>query len=248
LYSVVKTILAIDHKCNKWAERTESVDAVEVIMKVIGAGFGRTGTLSLKGVLETLGFGPCYHMTEVFSHPEHAPLWTAAAAGDAVDWTMIFEGYEATVDWPGAAFYARLVEMFPDAPVILSVRDPDKWYDSCMQTIHPASAPDAESEFVTNQDPVAEMIAAVVWRGTFEGAFRDKQYAISVFERHIQDVRDRVPADRLLIYEVRQGWEPLCRFLGVEQPTDQPFPHVNTALEWQKESGDEEVEGQGRAE
>jgi hypothetical protein len=187
-------------------------------------------------------------MTEVFSHPDHAPLWTAAAAGDAIDWSAIFEGFEATVDWPGAAFYMGLVEMYPDAPVILSVRDPEKWYDSCMQTIHPASAPEARSEFATSQDPIAEMIAAVIWRGTFKGAFRDKQYAISVFERHIQDVCDRVPADRLLIYKVRQGWEPLCRFLGVEPPIDQPFPHMNTALEWRQGSGDEEVERREEAE
>jgi hypothetical protein len=217
-------------------------------MKVIGAGFGRTGTLSLKGALETLGFGPCYHMTEVFSHPEHAPLWTAAATGTAVDWNELFEGYEATVDWPGAAFHAQLIEMYPDAPVILSVRDPNKWYESCMQTIHRASAPEAGSEFATSQDPVAEMIAAVVWQGTFTGAFHDKQYAVSIYERHIKDVRDRVPADRLLIYDVKEGWEPLCRFLGVEPPIGQPFPHVNTTLDWQKESSDEEVEGPGRAE
>lgn len=204
-------------------------------MKVIGAGFGRTGTLSLKGALETLGFGPCYHMTEVFAHPEHAPLWTAAANGSNVDWNAIFEAYESTVDWPSAALYARLIEAFPDAPVILTVRDPDAWYESCINTIYPASAPDAGSEFATSDDPIAQMIAAVIWQGTFQGNFRDKCHAISVYERHVAEVRTRVPADRLLVFEVRQGWEPLCRFLGVEVPEDLPFPRVNSTLDWQNE-------------
>ena len=204
-------------------------------MKVIGAGFGRTGTLSLKGALETLGFGPCYHMTEVFAHPEHAPLWTAAANGSNVDWNAIFEAYESTVDWPSAALYARLIEAFPDAPVILTVRDPDAWYESCINTIYPASAPDAGSEFATSDDPIAQMIAAVIWQGTFQGNFRDKWHAVSVYERHVAEVRARVPADRLLVFEVRQGWEPLCRFLGVEVPEDLPFPRVNSTLDWQNE-------------
>jgi hypothetical protein len=204
-------------------------------MKVIGAGFGRTGTLSLKQALETLGFGPCYHMTEVFGHPEHAPLWTAAAGGSAVDWNAILQTYEATVDWPGAAFYVQLMEAYPEVPVILTVRDPVRWYESCLNTIHRASAPDAESEFATSDDPIAEMIDAVIWQGTFRGAFRDQEHAISVFERHIEEVRDRVPGDRLLVYEVQQGWEPLCRFLGIDPPNDLPFPHVNSTLDWQNE-------------
>ncbi len=218
-------------------------------MKVIGAGFGRTGTLSLKEALETLGFGPCYHMSEVSSHPEHAPLWTAAANGSDVDWNAIFEEYESTVDWPSAAFYVWLIEAYPDAPVILSVRDPDTWYESCINTIYPASAPEAGSDFATSDDPMAQMIAAVIWQGTFQGKFRDKRHAVSVFERHIEEVQTRVPADRLLVFDVRQGWEPLCGFLGVEVPENQPFPRVNSTLDWQNERAarDEEPETEQRA-
>jgi hypothetical protein len=105
-------------------------------LEVIGAGFGRTGTMSLKVALETLGFGPCYHMTEVFTHPEHVELWRAATQGKPVAWEQIFDGYRATVDWPGCTFYAQLMQRYPDAKVILTVRDPQKWYESVYNTIY----------------------------------------------------------------------------------------------------------------
>ncbi len=105
-------------------------------LKIIGAGFGRTGTLSLKVALEELGFGPCYHMLEMFQHPEHIALWEAASKGHPVDWHQVFEEYQATVDWPGCAFYEQFMEAYPDAKVLLTVRDPDKWYESSQATIY----------------------------------------------------------------------------------------------------------------
>lgn len=105
---------------------------------MIGAGFGRTGTSSLKVALEKLGFGPCYHITELFDHPEHVRLREPAVRGEPVDWEEIFHGYQATVDWPGAAFYEELMEKYPDAKVILTVRAPERWYASILNTIYPA--------------------------------------------------------------------------------------------------------------
>ena len=105
-------------------------------LKVIGAGFGRTGTKSLKQALEDLGFGPCYHMVEAFAHPEHVPVWEAAAQGEPVEWEDIFRGYQSAVDWPAAAFYAQLMARYPDARVILTVRDPDRWYESVLNTLY----------------------------------------------------------------------------------------------------------------
>jgi hypothetical protein len=107
-----------------------------VSLKVIGAGFGRTGTQSLQVALEELGFTRCYHMTEVFAHPEHAAAWSAARRGESVDWDTLFAGYQAAVDWPPCAFYQELLDRFPDAKVILTVRDADKWYESALQTIY----------------------------------------------------------------------------------------------------------------
>src|SRR5262245_39057269 len=99
-------------------------------MKLIGAGFGRTGTMSLKAALERIGYGPCYHMSEVFEHPEHATLWAAAAKGELSDWSDLLGGYEATTDWPGCTFWRELMDAYPEAKVLLNVRDPERWYTS----------------------------------------------------------------------------------------------------------------------
>ena len=215
-------------------------------VKVIGAGFGRTGTSSLKVALEELGFGPCYHMTEVFENPEHADFWRAAWRGEPVDWDGVLGSYEAAVDWPACTFYAELMERHPDAKVLLSVRDPEKWYESTRNTIYELGRISTGSSlsrssfallsllvfgtFNTGQGPMTEEI---VWQGTFDGKFEDKHRAIEVFNRHNEEVRRRVPKGQLLIYEVKEGWGPLCEFLGVEAP-DRPFPSLNDAAEMRR--------------
>src|SRR5579884_3535914 len=113
-----------------------SVNGKEKGLKIIGAGFGRTGTLSVKAALEELGFGPCYHMIEVFQHPDHLLQWEAATRGEAIDWRKLLEGYQAAVDWPACSFYKQLMEIYPDAKVLLTVRDPEKWYESVISTIY----------------------------------------------------------------------------------------------------------------
>jgi hypothetical protein len=207
-------------------------------LQIIGAGFGRTGTLSLKTALEELGFGPCYHMTEAFRHPEHVAQWRAATNGEPVDWHKLFEGYRATVDWPACTFYAELMETFPDARVLLTVRDPQKWYESVNSTIFNVSARTRRSRlasppfrlmmrfFMPGLFQMVHVNDALIWQGTFHNRFEDRQYAISVFQQHIEEVRHKVPPEKLLVYDVRQGWEPLCAFLGVPVP-DRPFPHLN---------------------
>jgi len=189
-------------------------------MKVIGAGFGRTGTMSLKVALEELGFGPCYHMTEAFDHPEHLPLWETAIGGEPVDWKQIFGSYQAAVDWPTAAFYKELMEVYPEAKVLLTIRDPEKWYESTKHTIYTMlDAPDPS--------PMLRMATKLVWEQTFDGKFDDHRYAMEVFKRHNEEVKKHVPPERLLVYEVKDGWKPLCEFLGVEVPEEKSFPHLN---------------------
>jgi len=217
-------------------------------VKVIGAGFGRTGTSSLKGALEELGFSPCYHMTEVFANPEHADFWRAAWRGEPVNWDGdgVLGSYEATVDWPACTFYAELMERHPDAKVLLSVRDTEKWYESTRNTIYELGKISTGSPlsrlsfallsllafgtFNTGQGPMTEEI---VWQGTFDGKFEDRHRTIEVFNRHNDEVRRRVPKEQLLIYEVKEGWGPLCEFLGVEEP-DKPYPRLNDAAEAQR--------------
>ena len=202
---------------------------------VIGAGFGRTGTLSLKTALEELGFSKCFHMMDVLAHLEHAAVWDDAARGEPVDWDSLFRGYQATVDWPGCAFYEQLLRHYPSAKVILTVRDPDRWYESARQTIYPARQ--LFPRWLTWLNPrmrrFGMMLNRVVWQGTFQGRFEDRTYAIDVFNRHNDRVRQSVPPRQLLVYEVREGWEPLCRFLELPVPAGKPFPHLNEAAEFQ---------------
>jgi sulfotransferase family protein len=200
-------------------------------MKLIGAGFGRTGTLSMKVALEQLGYGPCYHMTEVFEHPDRIALFRAAAAGEPVDWDAVFAGYESTVDWPGVSFWRELVARYPDAKVLLTVRDPERWYASVRSTIHPAAHPDSPElrALAAAMPGIAEgreLTDLLIWEREFSGRGDDPEYVKRVFTEHNAAVRREVPADRLLVYRVGDGWEPLCAFLGVPVP-DEPFPHLN---------------------
>lgn len=205
-------------------------------LKVIGAGFGRTGTASLKAALEMLGFGPCYHMMEVIGQPERIALWSGIVRGQPADWRQVFAGYRATVDWPACAFYEQLMETYPDAKVLLTVRDPERWYDSVQTTIYRSrdmARQQAEGNAATagqTLPPVnahAQMVTELVWKRTFDDRFEDRDYALAVFHAHNEQVKQRVPPEKLLVYEVSEGWEPLCAFLGVPVPTDQPFPALN---------------------
>ena len=200
-------------------------------MKVIGAGFGRTGTLSLKQALETLGFDKCYHMMEVGNHPTHRDLWSAAHRGEPVDWDALFEGYEATVDWPSCNLWEAQAAYYPDAKVILSLRDSAKWYESIMNTIYRVTAAG-----LANEDPArragAQWANTLIWEGIFDGRMDDREHVIGCFEAHNQYVIDTVPADRLLVYQPGDGWEPLCAFLQVDVP-EQDYPRVNTTEDFQ---------------
>jgi hypothetical protein len=192
------------------------------IMKIIGAGFGRTGTLSLKHALEELGFGPCYHMKTALTRPWHIPFWLNAERKSARQWRKFFRNYQATVDWPASEFYKELTEVWPEAKVILTYRDPESWYQSCLKTIYrmqnyfPWWFPKI---FVKLQDKH-------IWQGRFQGRFEERDFAISNYLAHIEEVKKLVPPEKLLVYDVRQGWEPLCDFLNIPVP-DQDFPHLH---------------------
>ena len=189
-------------------------------LKVIGAGLPRTATWSQKLALEQLGPGPCYHMSEALEHPGHWPQWEAAAAGGPVDWAGLFEGWGSTTDAPGCHFYRELMEAFPDAKVLLSVRDPEKWFASTQNTI----LSDAVAGFHGARGSLA-MVEAVGW-GT-DPRLRDRAWMLERYHRHNDEVKAYVPEDRLLVWSPSDGWAPLCAFLGVPVP-DAPFPQVNS--------------------
>ncbi len=198
-------------------------------LKVIGAGFGRTGTGSLRDALERLGFARCYHMSEIMDHPEKTRDWLDASLNQQTDWDEIFDGYQATADWPCCAFYKELHKHYPDAKLILTVRDPDEWYRSTYETIYAMTK--ARNKIFACLFPAARnmknMINEIIWEGTFHGKFEDSAYAKKIFIDHIEEVKRTVPEEQILIYEITQGWEPLCKFLSVPVPQGEPFPVLN---------------------
>jgi len=198
-------------------------DTAAVTLRVVGAGLPRTGTTSLKEALTTLVGGPCYHMFELFGHPEHLPSWQAATDGEPVDWTTVFGGFRAAVDWPTSAFWPELIDAYPDAIVLLSTRSsPETWWASASSTVFPAmrSSPDPDESDWTR------MIFSMV-ESRFTADFDDETSALRAYAAHNAAVRDRVPAERLLDWQPGDGWEPICERLGVAVP-DEPFPHSNT--------------------
>jgi predicted naringenin-chalcone synthase len=220
-------------------------------VKVIGAGFGRTGTMSLKIALEELGAGPCFHgldssvaadasrRTSLGCVPPigHSPSDVAEPTDGEVnvDWQTALAGWDSTVGWLGARFYREMLDAWPDALVLLSIRDPDEWYTSCRNSIHLTR--DVASSTVSikpegmdadiDSPEAFEPIDGSIWDSIFEGRFAERDRALDLYHRHNQQVMSTVPCERLLVYEIEQGWEPLCDFLGVQSPSV-PFPHLNS--------------------
>jgi len=192
-------------------------------LEIIGAGFGRSGTMSLQKALEILGFRPCYHMQVALHRPHHLKFWIRAKAGEPVDFRKFFRKYQATVDWPACEFYKELLEVYPDAKVILNIRDPEKWYDSMHETIWSVQ-PILRRSFPRAYYKVHEDI---MWNSRFQGQFQDREKAIAIYKAHIEEVKKTVPPDKLLVYNVSEGWHPLCEFLKVNAPEGIPFPNIN---------------------
>jgi hypothetical protein len=199
-------------------------------LSVIGAGFGRTGTMSIKMALDQLGLGPCHHMEEVFANPEQLPNWQAAADGNQVDWDEVFAGYNSVVDWPGAHYWRELADIYPESRILLSVRPVDRWWESFSSTIKKIleirdTIPDGHPR------SVMEMANKIVAEQTFGGAMGDKSVVLSEYQKRIDDVKEAIPADRLLIFDVTEGWVPLCKFLELPVP-DGDFPRSNAKEEF----------------
>lgn len=195
-------------------------------LDVIGSGLGRTGTKSLQTSLNTLGFGPCHHMAEVWAHPESMRLWLEAAKGARV-WEEIFASYQSAVDYPSAAYWEELSERYPDAKVIHTIRDPDAWFESTQATIFAADGPVGRA--INSDAIVGDFFRSFL--GELLPHMHDRTFLIDYFRRHTETVKSKIAPDRLLVYEVSEGWEPLCRFLGVQVPSER-YPSENTRAEF----------------
>lgn len=192
-------------------------------LSVIGAGFGRTGTESMKLALETLGLGPCHHMKEVLANPRQMALWRAAARGEIPDWDAAFAGYASAVDWPAAYFWRELSAYYPDAKILLTVRSAASWYESMSNTILKTL------ESSTDPDSIG---LRMIGEGVFGGRLGDRAHAIAVYEKNTADVQATIPRQRLLTYHLGDGWQPLCRFLDKPVP-EVPFPRTNSTKEFE---------------
>src|SRR5919198_1991205 len=169
-------------------------------MKLIGASFPRMGTLSTKAALEQLGLGPCYHFLTQFERPQDVDVWQAAAEGKPVDWTAFFADFRAAVDWPASRFYKQLMALYPDAKVLLNMRDPEAWYESMLQTVYPASRMGLSAPAESILGRMGCMIDTLAWQPLFQGRFEEKPYALSLFERPKPGGQDAVPPDPVLMW------------------------------------------------
>jgi len=196
-------------------------------MKVIGAGFSRTGTLSLKYALEHLGYQKCYHMHAVFRNPHHLGYWNKALEHEKFDWELLFEGYQATSDFPACLFWKQLLDYYPDAKVILTIRDSEKWYASMKNTIFEVTRSNQ------NLDPILSFVKQKVFEELFEGQFENKHKTIQKFEALNNEIIKTIPSEKLLIYNVQGGWQPICQFLNHPIPQEE-FPNKNSTKEFRK--------------
>ena len=202
------------------------------MLRVIGAGLPRTGTMTLKHALERLLGEPCHHMTEVFGRRERdVPAFSAASRGEFPDWEELLAGYAAAVDWPASAFYPELAERYPEAVVVLSYRDSfETWWSSASSTILKHFGGPSGSR--SDGDEWAAMVRSV-WTRALGGAPTDDLASIEAsYYRYHERVRETVPARRLVEFETGAGWEPLCTALGLPVPSE-PFPHLNSTADFQ---------------
>jgi len=216
-------------------------------LKIIGAGFGRTGTLSTCTALNSLGY-PCYHMFEVIENKEnksHLGFWNEVAntpAGQQHDWNQVFAKYTATVDNPGCCVWRELFEAYPDAKVLVTLhpRGAEAWYESTMETIY-FTENLWQFKFLRLVTPFARtfgnMASKLIWQRSLKGTMTNKDAAIARYHEHVEEIKRAVPREQLLIYSVNQGWEPLCAFLEEEVPKTE-FPNVNDRAEIRKNIAD----------
>jgi Sulfotransferase domain len=200
-------------------------------LKIIGSGFGRTGTMSLKRALEQLGFGPCHHMEELLVHPEQVHHWQMIVAGRRMNWKEVFAGYHSQVDRPGAHVWQDLAAAYPQAKVIHTVRPEEHWWRSFSQTIGALLTSGQQMAAPPHIVALSQMAKEMIGAQTFGGSLTDKEAALCAYRRRTEEVRAAIPLERLLVFDVAEDWQPLCRFLDVPLPVT-PFPHLNSTEEW----------------
>jgi hypothetical protein len=207
------------------------------MIKIIGAGFPRTGTTTLKWALETLGYADCYHMKVLLKNPWELKHWEILEKTNDTDWGKLFLNYQSSVDFPGYPYYKIIMEKYPNAKVILTVMPFENWYESVSSTIAKIGPQNIKEKLIALcRFPfdaklraiikVSRFFEAVFWKKQFNGCFPNKIQAEKIYNQHIQEVISHVPPEKLLVYKVSQGWAPLCEFLDKPMPKED-FKHLN---------------------
>lgn len=214
-------------------------------LKVIGAGGPRTGTASLHDALEILGFGKCYHMQHLFNHPDEVKYWIELFETGTTDFDRMFEGFQSTVDFPGYLMYKTFLKQYPDAKVILSNRDPEEWYESAINTVYAVTPQTFGQKLAMMKKMIVSkrfrkisrafmLVEKYLWKEFYEGRFKDKEFALKKYRDFNQEIIDTVPADQLLLFNIADGWQPLCEFLEVPIP-EAEFPNKNRRKEFKEQ-------------
>ncbi|KAI8076155.1 P-loop containing nucleoside triphosphate hydrolase protein [Thamnidium elegans] len=204
-------------------------------LEVIGAGWGRTGTDSLRLALNILGYNT-HHMKCFFMDPtlDTDEFLHAYHHREEADWDKLYQNYSAGVDWPTSTFYKELIAKYPDAKVILTERSADSWYQSVKNTIHIAATKPSPDD--PKMQKFKRMVHDVCVDGTIMNpiTFADEEAIKASFVKHNEEVKQFVPADKLLILGLGEGWERLCEFLGKEVP-DVSYPCTNSTEEFRRQ-------------
>lgn len=222
-------------------------------IQIIGAGFPRTGTTSLKRAVEILGFTKCYHMKELLVNPDMLPYWQELEETGNTDWDTLYEGYMGSVDFPCYPFYKEHLKRYPEAKVILTVRPFESWYNSLYNTVWQAGPQNLQEKLqmmarmafnprLRKAIKCIKFVRRYLWEKQFQGNFEDKSFVEDIFRDHLEAVKAYVPAHQLLVYDIRDGWEPLCQFLGIPVPKE-PLPHLNKKEDFKSMLG-ELIKGQ----
>ncbi|KAJ7090764.1 P-loop containing nucleoside triphosphate hydrolase protein [Mycena belliarum] len=217
-------------------------DAARTVpMRVLVLGFCRTGTASMRVALETLGFRDTHHMASVFQNPAEIAIWNTALDAKFLgrgtpygraEWDRLLGHCQAVTDLPGILFADELLAAYPDAKVVLTMRDPARWYVSYRASLH---------AFYHSRRLALACLLDARFGATLRFGQRcaglalgspdaPEAAATARFVAHYEHVRAVVPQERLLEYEVGEGWARLCAFLGVEEPGE-PFPRTNDTRE-----------------
>jgi hypothetical protein len=213
-------------------------------LKVLGVGFGRSGTMSLKQALEDLGAGPCLHMIDLIRNNDLIPPWYDAAIEGKVDFERMFDGFEATIDWPGCTYWRELIEHYPDAAVLLNYRDFDGWYKSVKNTIVAIREASMKGELKQDANRPApppelwQVIGKLIYEVDFQGNFEDEAWMREMYEARFEEIKATVAPERLTVFKLEDndGWQTIAPMVGAEIP-DAPFPHLHDTNEFRVEFG-----------